>query len=98
MLEKYKLINIVHSGRKGLRGTTVDAFKYDGLINSDVWFDIFDCQRGKNFRFLLKHHPNYDYWDTSLVLAVKEGYDEDGIKRFEIETENSIYILEKVNN
>ena len=98
MLEEYNLVDIVHSGRKGKRGTRVTAEKYDTLIGSNVWLDVFECKKFSSVRFLLRHHPYYDWWDTSAVLAVKEGYDEDGIKRFEIETENSIYILEKVNN
>lgn len=90
LLKKYKLINIVHSGRKGLRGDKVTAEKYDDVIGSEVLFDINDIKQFKNMTFLFKNHPIYDYWTTSEVLALRT--DDDGT--ICAETVNSIYIFE----
>ena len=36
----YKIIDILHSGRKDIRGKPVTDKKYEGLINSKVMFNL----------------------------------------------------------
>ena len=99
MKKKYKILNITHSGRNGLRGKPVDDWKYDGLIGSIVQIavdnidileqiDLFDTIK---FR-VLTGDSEYDIWCTSNVVQISMDYY--GI--YEVETVNTIYKLEEI--
>lgn len=85
----YILEDIVHSGRKDVRGKPVDDVKYDGIIGLRVTFDPaklkqFDCLR----MYFLDYHRLYKWWDTSEIIGL---FNSSG--KLEIETANSIYKL-----
>lgn len=90
MKKEYKLLDVVHSGRKGLRGTEVCDLKYEGLIGCLCSFDINDIQQFKRMKFDVRNSREYDWWYTSEVLALTK--DE---TKIEVETANSIYIFEE---
>ena len=94
MTKEYTVKEILHSGRKGERYTPMVNYKYKGVIGYNVKFDIDNLRRGKSLHMNLCDSPEYDWWETSMVLAVaiKEG------EGLEIETENSIYILDEVRH
>ena len=86
-MEKYfKLLDVVHNGRKGLRGSQMCDRKYEGLIGAHCKFDLDNIQQFKPLKFEVINSLYYDYWHTSEVLevAVINGV-------LEIETANSIY-------
>lgn len=85
----YTIISIVHSGRKGLRGTECKEPKYDGLVGCSCTFAD-NPIRGKSVRLILKDHYYWEWWTLSMVLGV--AIEED--KFLIIETENSIYKFE----
>lgn len=93
---KYKIVEIMHSGRKGLRYTWVTDPKYDGVVGSIVTIkgSIEDI---KQYSFVkmdfVKTDSLYDYWTTSEVLEIVKDTNE----RYSIETANAIYVLEQVN-
>ena len=90
MIKPYKIIDIVHSGRKDIRGKRVTAEKYTDVIGSTILLDVDKIVQFKCINFLFKNHPEYDYWTTSEVLALKIDMDD----VVHIETANSIYICE----
>ena len=93
---KYKIVEIMHSGREGLRYTWVTDPKYDGVVGSIVTIkgSIEDI---KQYSFVkmdfVKTDSLYDYWTTSEVLEIVKDTNE----RYSIETANAIYVLEQVN-
>lgn len=90
----YRIVDIVHSGRKGIRGERVTDVKYDGLIGSRVGFDIKAIKHFESVRmYLLDYNPySYRWWDTSEVIALN-AYD----GKIELETANTIYKFEEIN-
>ena len=90
MIRPYKIVDVVHSGRKGKRGKKVTAEKYEGIVGCTVLFDINDIGQFSSMKFLFKNHPTYDCWSTSEVLAMATNDD----RQVYIETANSIYIFE----
>lgn len=90
-MKHWKIVDILHSGRKGVRWTPVDDPKYDDIRDCDAYFNLEDIEGLKSFRFNFKHHLLYDYWDTSSVISV-------GIKKGQliIETVNTIYMMEEI--
>jgi hypothetical protein len=91
----YKIIDILHSGRKDIRGKPVTDKKYEGLINSKVMFNLKNIRPFERVRMCVKNHPLYDYWDISAV--VKLSYDELN-EIWIIETLNSIYKLKELTS
>ena len=91
-MSKYKIINIVHSGRKGIRGEKVTQSKYEDLVGCTAYIDVNSIRPFQSVHMILKGHPSYDWWDTSVLLSfsLDNGY-------MEIETANSIYMLEEIN-
>jgi ribosomal protein L14E/L6E/L27E len=89
----YKIVDILHSGRKDIRGKPVTDKKYEGLINSKIICDLKNIKPFERVRMYVKNHPLYDYWDISAV--VKLSYDELN-KIWIIETLNSIYKLKEL--
>lgn len=92
-MSKYKIIDIVHSGRKGIRGTKVTQSKYENMIGCIAYIDIDNIKPFQSVHMILKGHPEYDLWDTSVLIS----YHTDSYNRLSFETVNSIYILEKID-
>ena len=97
MRKRFKILNIVHSGTKGERGTPVTEKKYDGLVGCEVRFDINNICVGYS---LILHivpwmHKYYDYWTISAIERIDHD-EEDGI--LILETLNSIYYLEELGD
>ena len=42
MRKKYEIVNILHSGRKGIRGEEVDERKYRGVINRHCYINFYE--------------------------------------------------------
>lgn len=96
MIDNYIIKAIKHSGRKGVRGTNCDDIKYDGLINYKCQIDIDQIQQFKPYKFKV-FSPAYEEWRTSEVLtAIVISKDNKVI--LEIETVNTIYIFERIND
>ena len=87
-MKQYTLTNIVHSGRKGVRGEPVTDVKYEYMIGKTVALDISTLKPYKLFTFWFKNHPFYRCWHTSEVVAAAESGDG---KELKIETINTIY-------
>lgn len=92
-MNKYKIIDIVHNGRKGIRGEKVTQSKYENMIGCIAYIDIDNIKPFKSVHMILKGHPEYDLWDTSVLIS----YHTDSYDRLLFETVNSIYILEKID-
>ena len=90
MSEKYKIINIVHSGRKGPRWETVTDPKYDDMRGCIL--KIGEIRQFKPINATIYGHPYYDTWRTSEVIGLSRDSDNNYI----LETVNTIYILEEV--
>ena len=102
MKKCHKIISIEHSGRKDIRGTPVTDDKYYGLVGAVV--DIgnlremaiaADAEHMWYYaRLYIKSGPRVgEIWTTSKVigLAMDSNY-------IEIETANTIYRLEKIDD
>ena len=93
MKQYYRILNIVHSGRKGERGTAVTDIKYEGVIGCRAAFDTEKLKRdyGLQMFFVPYEHRTYDWWTIS---SVQRFYHEEEDNILVIETLNSIYYLE----
>jgi len=96
MKKRYKIVSVLHSGRKGLRNEPVDDPKYDGLVGCVIECNTlmenlrqFDCV---DWDFVGKDAP-YAYWHTSNVVQLSRDR-QDNI--YWLETINTIYELEEV--
>ena len=94
MLRKYILKEILHSGRKGIRGTDRTELKYKGLLGYQCFISSAQIRQFKPCKFDV-NSPYYDWWRTSEVLAAKIYCNDDGTF-LEIETVNTIYIFKEV--
>lgn len=92
-MSKYKIIDIVHSGRKGTRGTKVTQSKYENMVGCIAYIDIDNIKLFKSVHMILKGHPEYNLWDTSVLISCEVNW---RINEISLETTNSIYILEKI--
>ena len=95
MKKEFVITDILHSGRKGERYTPVQNNKYDGVIGYTAKIDTDSIERGKSLFMKLPDSPIYEWWNTSMVLAVWENKDDNILT---IETENTIYILKECND
>ena len=93
MIRKYKIKSIVHSGRKGERGTPVTQEKYAFMIGCEALFDLEYVRIGRSFSFLLVGHPLYYDWTMSCVT---DCWFSEETKTLNIETANSIYEFEYI--
>lgn len=89
MDKEYTLISITHNGRKGVRGTSVDNPKYDGMVGQKVIFDLDAINQFQpmTLKFIEPSAP-YSWWYTSEVLALA---DDTLKKNIILETANTIY-------
>lgn len=94
-MNKYIIKAITHNGRKGLRGTPVDAEKYESMIGATIVCNLEGAKQFRELRWDFENHPLYDYWNTSEVLALSYNYKTD---LWELETVNTIYMLKEVSN
>ena len=90
--EKFRIIDILHSGLKGERGSPVTQSKYEGMLGAIVWIDKTCVYLDRPAHIIFENHPTYEWWDTSNVIAISETEN-----FFGIETLNSIYVLLKIN-
>ena len=94
-IKKYKIIEINHSGRKGLRDSPVDDYEYDNVTNSIIesrdldGLSRFDCCHWK----FINSESDYEWWETTPTIALSKTD-----KMYKLETINTIYILEDVTD
>lgn len=96
-MTKYKIIDVLHSGRKGIRGTPVEEHKYDQLVGSVIRMYDLEGESIKQFeplRFNFVDHPLYEIWNTSELLQLAK---DKKSGEYIIETVNTIYRLEKLD-
>ena len=91
--KKYKIISIVHSGRKDARFKKVNADKYDGLIGATIICkNLDDIKQFEYLRMKVLDSPFHKAWETTAIVSLRKE-----VKEFHIfyycETINSIYIL-----
>ena len=95
MIKKYKIKEILHSGKKGERGLPVLNKKYEYVLGFDCFFDKDNITVGSPFIFYFISNPEYAWWGMSTVVSVNEKPDE---KKLIVETLNSIYIFEELGD
>lgn len=98
-MTKFRINAILHSGRKGTRGTPVDDPKYDGMVGSEIMFEEKDILRFKSLHFFFTrtNYPHgYKWFETSAVLGAHGEY-EQGKQIIVIETENTLYRLYRLD-
>ena len=89
----YKIVNITHSGREGIRGTPISDEKHKPLLGAKI--RGFNPLKSKIFeveKWILIGNPAYDWWQTSAIIQLMHRYDGNYI----LETINTIYELEEV--
>ena len=89
---KYKIVNIYHSGRKGVRWSVPEDPKYDDLVGCLCTFDPFEVKQFESIRLWIKNHPIYRWWDTSAIIQLSCDFD----GKYYLETINTIYVFEEV--
>ena len=89
----YTVDSILHSGRRGERYSICEDFKYKGLLGYKVMLDPYSLKAGKSVHMIVLDSPEYDWWDTTMVVAAT--VDTDANKLF-IETVNTIYVLSEI--
>ena len=92
-MKTYEILEILHSGRKGIRNTPVNNEKYGGIIGSVISLDIDLIEQFKCCNWYFMNHPFYDTWCTSEVLDLEQ--DERGA--WYLETTNTIYVFKEVD-
>lgn len=93
MIIKFKIVNILHSGRKGIRFEEVAESKYEGLKGSTITMG--DPETIKQFESLdmrVYGSNMYSWWETSPVIALSLNIK----NQYVLETVNTIYILERL--
>ena len=94
----FRIVNILHSGRKGIRNTPVTDQKYNGMVNSIIKLrnnNIENIHQFDELRFdFVETESEYDLWRSSCVIAISLGYD----NLYYVETINTIYVLEEVKD
>lgn len=96
MKSKWMIYDILHSGRKGQRGTPCMDLKYKYVQGFCVTFDLKDVKPFQSVRMYFTANPVHKYWDTSAVID--SFIDSEWIELVEetvlrIETINAIYVL-----
>ena len=92
---KYRIVSIKHSGRKGIRGTEVSNPKYDDILGCIGWLDVDDIKQFERYKIDLVDSRTNDWWLVSEVLALTV---EKSTGNIELETANSLYELEEIHD
>ena len=95
MVKKYKIKEILHSGRKGERGLPVWNKKYEYVLGFNCFFNKDNITVGVPFIFYFISNPKYVWWGMSTVVSVDEKLDE---KKLIVATLNSIYIFDELGD
>ena len=91
----YKIKGIYHNGRKGPRMEPVADEKYETLVGSIIRWHIEDTRQFKPAKFIFYDNPRHDFWHTSEVLQLSRRFSDE---MYELETVNTIYVLEELQN
>ena len=78
----YRIVDIVHSGRKGIRGEQVTDAKYDGLIGCRATLDITEIERFKPVKITFREMPSLStlFWifclnsPSPIIINFAVGY------------------------
>lgn len=89
----YEIKEILHSGRKGPRYEPVDNYKYDDMVGCEINWDINSVRQFDSTAFVVHGHPFYTSWHTSPVLQLRRRDN----NTYELETINTIYVLEDLD-
>lgn len=93
----YKIKSILHSGTKGERGTPREDGRYPLRIGRIVELDVNDIKEGTRLILnYVKDENGNDYSRYYLLCSVVKDWDYVYDNRIRIETNNSIYELEEV--
>ena len=92
-MKTYKIVEILHSGRKGQRYSPVTNPKYEYMVNSLIRLDFDFVKQYEPINWFFLNHPIYKYWNTSALLALSRDEDE----FWYLETVNTIYVLKEVD-
>lgn len=91
--KKYKIISVVHSGRKDTRFKKVSADKYDGLIGTTIICkNLNDIKQFEYLRMKVLDSPFYKLWETTAIVSLWKEVKKSHVFYY-CETINSIYIL-----
>lgn len=95
-MKRYKLLSILHNGRKGMRLDPVSEEKYNGMVGSIVRIDELEkVRKFKSIRMYIECHQLYDYWDTSSTIGLVYDFSEN---KYYLETLNTIYVLQELED
>ena len=93
--KKYRIMAILHSGRKDTRLKRVDEDKYDGLVGSTVICrDLSEVKQFECLQMKVLDSPFHRVWETTAVISLWEKVNH----FFYCETINSIYILNEIKD
>lgn len=93
-MREYKILEILHSGRKGIRLDPVTEEKYNGMVDNIVRINkLENVKEFESIRMYIKHHPLYDFWDTSAIIGLSYSLSE---HKYYLETINTIYVLQEL--
>ena len=87
MREIYKIKDVLHSGRKGVRRTQLKA---NILADNEIVWDINTVKRFEQTEFYMI--STHDCYDTSAVIQLYKRMD----GTYELETVDLIYVLEEI--
>lgn len=93
--QSYKIKGIYHNGRKDIRMKPRDDFKYVVSVGRTIIFQESDLKQYEPFKWYFINHPFYETWTTSEVLEAFVSEDKNLVR---IETANTIYEFEKIEN
>lgn len=86
----YEIKGIYYSGRKGARFEPINGVKYDGLVGCFIVWDKNGIIQFEPTYFTVYGHDFYTTWRTGPVIQLTQ----QDSKTYELETVNTIYILE----
>ena len=92
--QQWKIADITHSGRKGIRDEKVDDRDYEDVFGAIIKsFDPHDVKPFDVLDWNFFNNKTYEWWHTSPVIAISLSKDE---RTCVIETINTIYKLVRV--
>lgn len=98
-MKLYKINSILHSGRKGKRGIPREDGRYPLRIGRIVELDVSKLNEGTRLILnYIKDENGNDYSGLCLLCSAIKDWDYVYDNRIRIETNNSIYELEEVED